>query len=603
MVELTNKTLPQVFLDRVAECGDQVALREKDFGIWQSISWNLYLIHVRNFALGLVTLGFQREDHLAIISENCKEWLYADLACISLGGVSLGVYPTSPYPEVKYVVHHSDSVIIVCEDQEQTDKILEVINDLPLVKKIIVKDMKGLRKYSKDIIISFKEVEALGQQLAKTRPELFLEEVKKGDPEDVCIMIYTSGTTGPPKGAMVSHRNVEATAWASAKAMEVTRNDTVVSYLPLCHVAEQIFSLYLPLFIGNTVNFAESIATIQSDLREIAPTMFLGVPRIWEKLHSSITINIQDSNRFKRFLFNKCMAIGYKKARLCLDNQKINPGLKLAWWAGYWLIFRALQNYIGLRNARMCLSAAAKVSPEELLFLHAMGVSTKEGYGMTECTGLSFIHMGNDIKLGTVGKPISCIEYKLADDGELMKKGPSIFMGYYKNPDATAKTIINGWLMTEDIATVDEDGHVSIVDRKKDILITSGGKNIAPSLIENELKVSPYIKEAIVIGDGKKFISALIQIDFENVGKWATNRQIPYTTFKSLSMTSEIRNLVQEAVNTANAKFARVENIRKFLLLTKELDHDDDEMTATMKVRRATIYKKFAKEIDMIYDV
>ena len=603
MVELTNKTLPQVFLDRVAECGDQVALREKDFGIWQSITWNLYLIHVRHFALGLVTLGFQRGDHLAIISENCKEWLYADLACISLGGVSLGVYPTSPYPEVKYVVHHSDSVIVVCEDQEQTDKILEVIDDLPLVKKIIVKDMKGLRKYSKDIITSFKEVEALGQQLEKTRPGLFLEEVNKGDPEDVCIMIYTSGTTGPPKGAMVSHRNVEATTWASAKAMEVTRNDTVVSYLPLCHVAEQIFSLYLPLFIGNTVNFAESIATIQSDLREIAPTMFLGVPRIWEKLHSSITINIQDSNWFKRYLFDKCMVIGYKKARLRLDNQKINPGLKLAWWAGYWLIFRALQNYIGLRNARMCLSAAAKVSPEELLFLHAMGISTKEGYGMTECTGLSFIHMGNDIKLGTVGKPISCIEYKLADDGELMKKGPSIFMGYYKNPDATVKTIINGWLMTEDIATVDEDGHVSIVDRKKDILITSGGKNIAPSLIENELKVSPYIKEAIVIGDGRKFISALIQIDFENVGKWATNSQIPYTTFKSLSMMPEIRNLVQEAVNTANAKFARVENIRKFLLLTKELDHDDDEMTATMKVRRATIYKKFAKEIDMIYDV
>jgi len=603
MVELTNKTLPQVFLDRVAECGDQAALREKDFGIWQSITWNLYLIHVKHFALGLVTLGFQRGDHLAIISENCKEWLYADLACISLGGVSLGVYPTSPYPEVKYVVNHSDSVIIVCEDQEQTDKILEVINDLPLVKKIIVKDMKGLRKYPKDIIISFKEVEALGQQLARTRPELFLEEVKKGDPEDVCIMIYTSGTTGPPKGAMVSHRNVEATTWASAKAMEVTRNDTVVSYLPLCHVAEQIFSLYLPLFIGNTVNFAESIATIQSDLREIAPTMFLGVPRIWEKLHSSITINIQDSNLFKRCLFDKCMAIGYKIARLRLDNQKINPGLKLAWWAGYWLIFRALQNYIGLRNARMCLSAAAKVSPEELLFLHAMGVQTKEGYGMTECTGLSFIHMGNDIKLGTVGKPISCIEYKLADDGELMKKGPSIFMGYYKNPDATAKTIINDWLMTEDIATVDEDGHVSIVDRKKDILITSGGKNIAPSLIENELKVSPYIKEAIVIGDGKNFISALIQIDFENVGKWATNRQIPYTTFKSLSIMQKVNDLIQEAVNGVNAKFAKVENIRKYLLLTKELDHDDDEMTATMKVRRATIYKKFAKEIDMIYDV
>jgi long-chain acyl-CoA synthetase len=603
MVELTNRTLPRVFLDRVALCGDEVALREKDFGIWQSISWNQFLFHVKHFALGLVELGFVRGDHLAIISENCKEWLYADLACISLGGVTLGVYPTSPYPEVKYVVYHSDSVIILCEDQEQTDKILEVMDELPMVKKIIVKDMKGMRKYKNDMIISFQEVEDLGRELSEISPDLFLEEVKKGEPEDICIMIYTSGTTGPPKGAMVNHRNVEAAAWAAAQAMEVTPKDTIVSYLPLCHVAEQIFSLYLPLFVGNTVNFAESIATIQNDLREMAPTLFLGVPRIWEKLHSSITINIQDSSRLKQWVFNRSMAIGYKVAQDRLAGKKINGALQLSWWAAYWLIFRALQNYVGLRKSRLSLSAAAKVSPEELLFFHALGVSVKEGYGMTECTGLSFIHMGNDIKLGTVGKPVSCIEYKLAPDGELMKKGDSIFMGYYKNPEATAKTIINGWLMTEDIAKVDDDGHVSIVDRKKDILITSGGKNIAPSLIENELKVSPYIKEAIVLGDGRKFISALIQIEFENVGKWASNQQISYTTFKSLSMMPEVESLIQKAVDTVNAKFARVENIRKFLLLTKELDHDDDEMTATMKVRRATIYKKFAREIEMIYDV
>ena len=603
MAELTNKTLPRVFLDRVAECGDEVALREKDFGIWQSITWNRFLAHVKYFALGLVELGFKRGDHLAIISENCKEWLYADLASISLGGVTLGVYPTSPYAEVKYVVHHSDSVIVLCEDQEQTDKILEVIDELPMLKKIIVKDMKGMRKYSNEMIISFREVEDLGRKLEETKPDLFIEEVEKGRPEDICIMIYTSGTTGPPKGAMVNHRNVEAAAWAASEAMEVTPKDTIVSYLPLCHVAEQIFSLYLPLFVGNTVNFAESIATIQNDLREIAPTLFLGVPRIWEKLHSSITINIQDSSRLKRWLFDSCMAIGYRAAKERLAGKKINAGLQLSWWGAYWLMFRALQNYVGLRKSRLSLSAAAKVSPEELLFFHAIGVPVKEGYGMTECTGLSFIHMGDDIKLGTVGKPVSCIEYKLAPDKELMKKGPSIFMGYYKNPEATAKTIIDGWLMTEDIATVDSDGHVSIVDRKKDILITSGGKNIAPSLIENELKVSHYIKEAIVLGDSRKFISALIQIDFENVGKWASNKQISYTTFKSLSMMQEVKNLIQEVVDTVNSKFSRVENIRKFLLLTKELDHDDDEMTATMKVRRATIYKKFAREIDKIYDV
>lgn len=600
---LTGRTLPEIFLDRVEKCGDETALREKDLGIWQTVTWNQYLEHAKHFAMGLASLGFKRGDHLAIISENCREWLYADLACISLGGVTLGVYPTSPYPEVKYVVLHSDSSIVMCEDQEQTDKILEVLDDLPLVKKIIVKDMKGLRKYPKDIIISFKDVEKLGREMVKTRPYFFQEEIKKADPEDVCIMIYTSGTTGPPKGAMVSHKNIEATSWASAKAMEVVKEDTVVSYLPLCHVAEQIFSLYLPLFIGCTVNFAESIATIQSDLREIAPTIFLGVPRIWEKLHSSITINIQDSTKLKRWLFEKFMTIGYQKANADLEHRDISLGLKFSWWAGYWIMYRSLQNYIGLRKARMCLSAAAKVSPEELLFLHALGIKIKEGYGMTECTGLSFIHMGDDIKLGTVGKPISCIEYKLADDGELMKKGASIFMGYYKNPEATARTIVDGWLMTEDIASIDNDGHLSIVDRKKDILITSGGKNIAPSLIENELKVSPYIKEAVVIGDGKKFISALIQIDFDNVGKWATNRKLAYTTYKSLSSMPGVKDLIQEAVTQVNKKFAKVENIRKFLLLTKELDHDDDEMTATMKVRRATIYKKFAKEIKTIYDV
>lgn len=601
MAELSGKTLPQIFLERVAEGGDNVALREKDLGIWQRVSWNQYLEHVKLFALGLLKLGFTRGDHLAIISENCREWLYADLASMCLGGVTLGVYSTSPYPEVHYVVKHSDSVIVLCEDQEQTDKILEVIDDLPTLKKIIVKDMKGLRHYPKDHIISFQDVEALGRELAEAEPDRFDREVAQGDPTDVCIMIYTSGTTGPPKGAMVNHCNVEAMTLAAAEALGATRQDSVVSYLPLCHVAEQIFSLYLPLYIGSTVNFAESIATIQSDLREMAPTVFLGVPRIWEKLQNSIVVNIKDSTWIKRWLFEKCMGIGYQVADKRLAKERVGLGMQLAWWAGYWLMFRALQNFVGLRKVRLCFAAAAKVSPEVLRFFHAMGVQAKEGYGMTECTGLSFIHMGDDIKLGTVGKPLSCIEFRIADDGELLKRGPSIFVGYYKNPEATANTVVNGWLYTGDIAEEDDEGHISIVDRKKDILITSGGKNIAPSLVENELKVSPYIKEAILLGDGQKFVSALIQVDFENTGKWATDNRLPYTNFKSLSQLPEVRALIQKEVDVVNEKFARVENVRTFLLLTKELDHDDDEMTATMKVRRANIYKKFTKEIEQIY--
>jgi long-chain acyl-CoA synthetase len=601
MVELSGKTLLQSFLERVAERGPQDALREKDFGIWQIVTWNQYREHVEHFALGLVQLGFKRGDHLSIISENCCQWLYASLGCISLGGVPLGVYPTSPYREVHYVVKHSDSVIVVCEDQEQTDKVLEVLQDLPKLKKIIVKDMKGLRNYPKDNIISFKAVEAMGRELAQAQPDLFEREVQKGRAEDVCMMIYTSGTTGLPKGAMVNHRNIEATTLATSEALEADETDSVVSYLPLCHVAEQIFSLYLPIHLGITVNFAESVATIQSDLREIAPTVFLGVPRIWEKLQNSITVKIKDSGWLKRWLFKRCMAIGYRVCDRRLAKKKISPGLMLGWWVGYGLIFRALQNYVGLRKVRLCFSAAAKVSPEVLHFFHAIGIQAKEGYGMTECTGLSFIHMGDDIKLGTVGKPISCIDYQIAADGELMKRGHSIFVGYYKNPEATEKTVVDGWLLTGDIAEVDTDGHVSIVDRKKDILITSGGKNIAPSLLENELKVSPYIKEAIILGDGRKFVSALIQIDFENTGKWASDQRLPYTNFKSLANLPEVNRMIQQEVDHVNERFARVENVRKFLLLTKELDHDDDEMTATMKVRRANIYEKFSEEIEEIY--
>ena len=601
MAELSGKPLGQFFLDRVAERGDRVALREKDFGIWQRVTWNQYLEHVRRFALGLKALGFARGDHLAILSENRREWLYADIATICLGGVTVGVYPTSPYAEVRYVIKHSESRFVVCEDQEQTDKILEVIDDLPQVAKIIVMDMKGLRRYPRERIMSFKEVEDRGRELLALKPGLFQQELAQGRPEDVAIIVYTSGTTGPPKGAMISHANVEAMTAATVEAIGASENDTVVSYLPLCHVAERIFSLFLPLYLGSTVNFAENVNTIQSDLREIGPTVFLGVPRIWEKLQSAILIKIKDASAVKRWLFKRCLAIGHQASERRLNQKPLGAGLALAWWVAYGLMLRSLQNYVGLRRVRFCFSAAATISPDVLRFFHDLGVRVKEGYGMTESTGLSFIHMGEDIRLGTVGKPIPGIAFKLADDGELLKRGKSIFAGYYKNPEATANTVIDGWLHTGDVAEMTPEGHLRIVDRKKDLIITSGGKNISPSEIENALKVSPYINEAIVVGEGRNFLAALIQIDFENVGKWATDNRLPYTNFKNLAQHPQVAALIKEAVDQVNASFARAENIRKFKLLDKALDHDDNELTATMKVRRVNINKKFAAEIEEIY--
>ena len=601
MAELSGKTLCQAFLDMVARRSDQVALREKEFGIWQSITWQEYREHVTHFALGLKAVGFERGDHLAIISENCREWIYAELGTIALGGVTIGVYPTSPATEVQYVVSHADARFVVCEDQEQTDKILEVWDELPRLQKIIVIDMKGLRNYPQENIISFQEIEVLGRELAVENLGLFASEVAQGQPEDVCIMIYTSGTTGKPKGAMINHKNIEATTLSTIKAIEPTVEDTVVSYLPLCHVAEKIFTLFLPIYVGFTVNFAESIATIQSDLREIAPTIFLGVPRIWEKLQSSIIINIKETTPFKRWLYNRCMAVGRRRAELLLAGKSVGLGLKILDTLAYWLIFRSLQNFIGLRKAHFCFSAAAKVSPEVLRFFHDIGIRVKEGYGMTECTGLSFIHMGDDIKLGTVGKAIDIVEFKISDKGELLKRGGSIFVGYYNDEAATSAMIVDGWLHTGDVAVLDEDGHLKIVDRMKDIIITSGGKNIAPSEIENALTTSLYIKEAIVVGEGRNYLAALLQIDFDNVGKWAIDQNIPFTNFKNLSGLSQVFDLIKNEVERVNQQFARVENVRRFKLLTKELDHDDDEMTATMKIRRANVYKKFAAEIDEVY--
>jgi len=598
-VALVADTLPRLLRERARRTPGAVALREKEYGIWQRVTWEDHLGHVRRFCLGLVSLGLERGDKIAILSENRREWVWAELAAMSASAVGVGVYPTSPAAEVKYVVAHSEAAYVVCEDQEQVDKILAV--ELPRVRRIVVADMRGVSGYRDPRLVSFEEVERLGAAHERAHPALFDALVDATEAGDVAFLIYTSGTTGFPKGAMISHRNVLAQARSATEATGIRAGDSVVSYLPLCHVAEQILSVYLPLHLGMEVNFAESVRTIQEDLREVAPSVFLGVPRIWEKLQASIVVKMSEAPRWRRALFERAVAHGRRCAEARLAGRP--PGLpaRALLLVHRVLVLRALQNYVGLRKTRLTFSAAAAISPEVLRFFHAIGIPVREGYGMTECTGFSFVQRAGEVRLGTVGRALPGLEYRLAGDGELLKRGETVFLGYYRDPEATRATLEGGWLHSGDVAEVDPDGQLRIVDRKKAIFVTAGGKNVSPSLVENALKVSPYVKEAVVVGDGERFLAALVQIDPENVGQWATERRLAYTNFKSLARLPEVRDLVAAEVERANEGLAPVEQVRAFRLLEKELDHDDDEVTATMKVRRKTVYEKFAPLIAEIY--
>jgi len=596
-------TIPKLLKRNSLKYGPRTALREKDLGIWQTVSWKEYWEHVRNFALGLKELGLKdREDKVSILGDNCREWLYADIGAQACRAIAVGVYPTNVAEQCFYVLDNSDSSMVVCKDQEQVDKILEVKERLPHLKTIIVIDMKGLRNYTDPMIFSFEDVEELGLARHKKSLELFDRMVEATEPDDVGVMVYTSGTTGNPKGAMITHRNMVAMIQGLAQVLHFDQKDSFVSALPLCHIAERSFSMIYPMWAGCSVNFAESVATLQEDLKEISPSAFLSVPRIWEKMHSNIYIKIKDSFFFKRWIFNMTMPIGEKVASMRLTGKPVPP-----WWnvlngIGYLLLFRAIRNSLGLLNGRIFVSGAAPMSQELMHFYHAIGVPVRECFGMTECAGISVIPQGKHFRAGQVGQPIPGIEMKLADDGEIMLKGESVFKGYYGNPDQSATSFDEeGWLMTGDVGEITDEGQLKIVDRKKDLIINAYGKNIAPSEIENKLKFSPFIKEGIVVGDGRPYLSALIQLELDNVSDWAQENRIAYTTYKSLAENEEVKKLIQGEVDRINDQLARVEKIRKFAILTKELDQDDDEVTATMKVRRSTIEKKFKEIIDSLY--
>jgi len=596
---LPDLTLPQMLRERARTDAQRIAIRQKDFGIWKPFTWAQYHQRASHFGLGLKALGLPAGGHVGVIAENRIEWVLAQMGAGLVGAVTVGVYPTSPTNEVAYVVGHADIEIMVCEDQEQTDKLLAALPDLPRLKKIVVMETKGLRSFAHEVrqfITTFDEVEQLGA--ASGQQSIIDEALARQRLDDVGLMIYTSGSTGKPKGAMISYRNIRGVVPGIVDRLELSQGTTHLSYLPLCHVAEQMLTSFVPVYIGSQVNFGESIRTVQEDLREVAPTMFLGVPRIWEKLHAAIHIKLQETGGLRRALFHKA----YNACKPLAEKPRSawSVGDKLTYAASYWLVFRALQNFIGLRNAQVALTGAAPIPPDVVRFFRVLGVPLIEVYGLTESTGMVTGHRLDHVVVGTVGVPTLGVEHRIADNGELQLRGDMVFAGYYKNPEATASSIVGGWLHTGDVVR-EEQGQIKIVDRLKDIMITAGGKNLTPSEIENTMKGSPFIKECIIVAEARKFVGALVMIDYETVGKWAEARRIPFTHYRSLVEHPEVRGLIDAEINQGNQRLAQVSQIRKFHLLTKELDHDDGEVTATMKVRRASIYKTYAAEIEALY--
>jgi len=594
-------TLPQMLREQARRQPAGIAIRQKDFGIWKPLTWAGYWQRACRVGMGLRALGLSRSGRVAIVSENRVEWLLTQLGAGTVGGVAVGVYSTSPAEEMGYVLEHADVELVVCEDQEQTDKVLQVASRLPRLRRIVMMETKGLRSYAsadRERIVTFAEIEADGAareagELAALNTALDAQGL-----DETGLMIYTSGSTGKPKGAMLSFRNMRGVAPGIADRLSMDAHSVHLSYLPLCHVAEQMLSTFVPLYLGSQVNFGESIRTVQEDLREVAPTIFLGVPRIWEKLHASISIKMQEAGRLQQWLYRQALARCAPFLEKSPAQYSVGERLTHALW--YWLVLRALQNFIGLRRARVAMTGAAPIPPDVVRYFRNLGVPLLEVYGLTESAGMIFGQHPDRVKVGTVGEPILGVDWKMGDAGELLVRGDMVFQGYYKNDDATADTVRDGWLHTGDVVA-EQDGRVRIVDRLKDIMITAGGKNLTPSEIENAVKGSPYVKECIVIADGRKFVSALIQLEFDTVGKWAESRRIAFTHFRSLAESAQVRELVQQEVSRANAGLAPVAQIKRFHLLTKELDHDDGEVTATMKVRRASIYRTYAKEIETLY--
>ena len=595
-------TLPKLFRKRYTEEAGKVAMREKNLGIWRSISWAEYGEAARNAGQGLMAMGLARGDVVSILSETNKEWMFADLGAICAGASSSGVYTTDSARQLDYIVNDSRSAFLFVENEEQLDKYLQVRDRVPTLKKVIIMDLEGLRDFDDPMAMSWDGLLELGRQFGAENPAAWDDRIDASAPDDTPILVYTSGTTGPPKGAMISNRNIVFQVSNANAMLHFREGDNQLAFLPLCHIAERGFSMFLSIAYKTVVNFAESPETVAENVREVAPHYLFAVPRVWEKFYSGFTIQMQDATWIGKRLYGWAIGVGKRIAEHRIEGTEPGIGDKLLYRIADFLVLHNVKTLIGLRRTRWTATGAAPISPDLIRWYLALGINMVELYGQTENTGVATSNRPDEFKVGTVGKALPNTEVRISDRGEILVRGPHVFQGYLNNPEKTAETVVDGWLHTGDVGTVDNQGFFRITDRLKDIIITAGGKNVTPSEFENQLKFSPYIADAVVIGDKRRFLSCLVMIDEDNVMKFAQDNNVPFSNYASLCRAGAVQQLIQGEIDTMNRDFARVEQVKAFRLIEQVLMPEDEELTPTMKLKRGFVSAKYKDLIDSMYE-
>lgn len=596
-------TLPKLLRRNAQSHPKDPGMREKDHGIWKTYSWDKCFEIMREFALGLAHLGFQRGDKLSVIGDNRPRLYWAQLSAQALGGLAVPVYQDAIATELAFVLNHAEVSIIVAEDQEQVDKILALRHELPMLKWIIFDNSRGMAGYSDPMLKPFEEIQAAGRKFMAEHSAYFEQELMAGTADDVAMIAYTSGTTGQPKGTLLSHRNMISTAENYVTFENIQRGDNWLSYLPMAWVGDVMLSLASALVGGVTVNCPESPETVQRDLRELGPSGLLAPPRVWEQILTQLQVRANDSSPLKQRIYEKYRKVAEERELLITDGKPVPSSLNMKYKMGEYLVYGPVRDQLGLRNTRWCLSGGAPLGPDTFRFFRSIGINLKQIYGATEASALVAIQRSDQADPNTVGAPLPGNEVRIDPSGEVQLKGPGVFVGYFKQDDATKATMTSdGWLKTGDAGLIDPRGHLAIIDRAKDVGKLTDGTPFAPQFVENKLKFSPYIREAVAFGGGHPFVTAMIAMDLSTAGTWAEKRGLPYTSFMDLSKKPEIATLILEEINKVNATLPASVRVKRFLLLQKELEADDNEMTRTRKVRRAYVAEKYAPVIQAFYN-